>query len=84
MVWSATPADNCVVAIGIGVLAWTMTPAFALRGLSLRPVAHNYPAAPPVFRPEFRHELSIHATIRHPAHRSTTATSLATFTRLPH
>lgn len=66
MIWSATPADSRVVATGIAVLAWTAASALALRGLSLRPVVHNHNAAP-VFQPEFRPELHIHATIPAPA-----------------
>ncbi|WP_331730648.1 hypothetical protein [Streptomyces sp. NBC_01174] len=66
MVWSATPGDSRVVATGLAVLAWAMASAFALRGLSLRPVIHHHPAAP-VFQPAFSPELHIHATIPAPA-----------------
>lgn len=37
MVWTATPEPSRTVALGIGVLAWTLASAFALRGLNLRP-----------------------------------------------
>ncbi|MFE7676302.1 hypothetical protein ACFU5N_29345 [Streptomyces albidoflavus] len=37
MVHSAAPADGRTLATGHVVLAWTAAPAFALRGLSLRP-----------------------------------------------
>ncbi|MFC8247573.1 hypothetical protein [Streptomyces chartreusis] len=40
-VWSASPAAGRTVATAIAVLAWTIASAFALRGLSLRPVIHT-------------------------------------------
>lgn len=67
MVWSATPADSRVIATGLAALGWAMASAFALRGLSLRPVVHNHPAAAPVIQPQIRPELHIHATIPAPA-----------------
>ncbi|MFF4249453.1 hypothetical protein ACFYY2_34065 [Streptomyces sp. NPDC001822] len=66
MVWSATPDDSRIIATAIAVLAWAAASAFALRGLSLRPVIHHYAAAP-VFQPAFSPELHIHATIPAPA-----------------
>jgi hypothetical protein len=38
MVYSAAPADGRTVATGVAVLAWTVASAFALRGLTLRPM----------------------------------------------
>lgn len=43
---------------------WALASIAALRGLSLRPVVHNHP---PVFQPEIRPELHLHATIPAPA-----------------
>lgn len=62
----ATPDDSRILATGIAVLAWAAASAFALRGLSLRPVIHHYAAAP-VFQPAFSPDLHIHATIPAPA-----------------
>ncbi|MFJ6355185.1 hypothetical protein ACIQKB_37720 [Streptomyces sp. NPDC092046] len=38
MVWTTTPATSRTVATAIALLAWTITSAFALRGLNLRPL----------------------------------------------
>jgi len=48
MVWAAAPADGRTIATAIAVLAWTVASAFALRGLSLRPMffTHIHNAAP--------------------------------------
>ncbi|MEU9983748.1 hypothetical protein [Streptomyces sp. NPDC050856] len=66
MVWAASPVDGRPLATGLAVLIWALASFFALCGLSLRPVIHNYPPAAPVFQPDFRPELHIHATITAP------------------
>ena len=56
-VWTNTPADGRTVATGIAVLAWTIASTLALRGLSLRPVVHNFP---PAFQPQIEIRPEIH------------------------
>ncbi|MEU8480366.1 hypothetical protein [Streptomyces hygroscopicus] len=68
MVWSASPAGGRTAATGLAALMWALASIIALRGLSLRPVVHNHIAAP-VFQPEFRPELHLHATSPTPAGR---------------
>ncbi|MFI0915294.1 hypothetical protein [Streptomyces abikoensis] len=41
MVWDSSPATGRPVATALAALAWTVGSAFALRGLSLRPVIVN-------------------------------------------
>jgi hypothetical protein len=60
MVWAASPVGGRTVATGIAALAWTLASTSALRGLSLRRSA-------PVFQPQFRPELHLHAPIPAPA-----------------
>lgn len=63
MVWAAAPVGGRVVATGLAALMWALASIVALRGLSLRPVIHNHP----VFQPQLRPELHLHATIPAPA-----------------
>lgn len=60
MVWSASPTGGRTVATGIAALAWTLASTSALRDLSLRRSA-------PVFQPQFRPELHLHAPVPPPA-----------------
>lgn len=53
-VWGATPADDRTIATGFAVLAWTLASTRALRGLSLRPVIHNFPRPPRPSSPRSR------------------------------
>ncbi|WP_228978416.1 hypothetical protein [Streptomyces sp. DH12] len=63
MIWSATPAGGRAAATGLAALMWALASIFALRGLTLRPVVHNYP---PQFQPQFSPALHIHATLPTP------------------
>ncbi|WP_051874675.1 hypothetical protein [Streptomyces exfoliatus] len=65
-VWSASPAGGRTLAAALAAAVWALASIPALRGLTFRPVIHNHPAAAPVFRPEFRPELHLHATLPAP------------------
>jgi len=67
MVWSATPDDSRIVATGIAVLAWAAASAFALRGLSLRPVVNNFVLPAPAFQPHIEIRPEIHIPAPAPA-----------------
>ncbi|MFG3133513.1 hypothetical protein ACGFZU_38190 [Streptomyces tendae] len=43
MIWSAAPAGGRAAATGLAALMWALASAFALRGLTLRPIVHNHP-----------------------------------------
>ncbi|MEV6123042.1 hypothetical protein AB0M23_21415 [Streptomyces sp. NPDC052077] len=64
MVWSGTPAGGRAAATGLAALMWALASAFALRGLTLRPIVHNHP---PQYMPQFNPELHLHATLPAPA-----------------
>ncbi|WP_327241152.1 hypothetical protein [Streptomyces sp. NBC_01320] len=61
-VWGATPADDRTIATGFAVLAWTLASTRALRGLSLRPVIHNFPPTSPAFQPQIEIRIPAQAT----------------------
>ncbi|MFD5848202.1 hypothetical protein [Streptomyces chartreusis] len=63
MIWSAAPAGGRAAATGLAALMWALASIFALRGLTLRPIVHNYP---PQFQPQFNPALHLHATIPAP------------------
>ncbi|MFA0845508.1 hypothetical protein [Streptomyces rochei] len=60
MIWSAAPAGGRAAATGLAALMWAFASAFALRGLTLRPIVHNHP-------PQFNPELHLHATLPAPS-----------------
>lgn len=64
MIWSAAPAGGRAAATGLAALMWALASAFALRGLTLRPIVHNHP---PQFMPQFNPALYLHATLPAPA-----------------
>ncbi|MFI8769516.1 hypothetical protein ACIGN6_32055 [Streptomyces sp. NPDC053792] len=68
IVWSASPAGGRVLAAALAAVVWALASIPALRGLTFRPIIHNYQAAPaaPVFSPEFRPELHLHAMLPAP------------------
>ncbi|GGV45799.1 hypothetical protein ABZY00_32075 [Streptomyces griseoflavus] len=51
---SCPPACECAAATGLAALMSALASAFALRGLTLRPIVHNHP-------PQFNPELHLHA-----------------------
>ncbi|WP_232791089.1 hypothetical protein [Streptomyces kanasensis] len=59
MIWTAAPADGRAAATGLAALMWALAGIFALRGLTLRPIVHNYP-------PQFNPALYLHATLPAP------------------
>ncbi|MFE6713995.1 hypothetical protein [Streptomyces sp. NPDC057695] len=66
IVWSASPAGGRLLAAALAAALWTLASILALRGLTVRPVIHNHAPAAPVFSPEFRPELHLHATLPAP------------------
>ncbi|MDX3213633.1 hypothetical protein [Streptomyces scabiei] len=62
MISSATPAGGRAAATGLAALMWALASAFALRGLTLRPIVHNHP---PQY--QFSPALHLHATLPAPS-----------------
>ncbi|MGW9452416.1 hypothetical protein [Streptomyces sp. NPDC055632] len=68
IVWTGSPAGGRLLAAALATAVWALASILALRGLTFRPIIHNHQAAPaaPVFSPEFRPELHLHATLPTP------------------
>ncbi|MDV9188189.1 hypothetical protein R6L23_08160 [Streptomyces sp. SR27] len=66
IVWTGSPAGGRILAAALAAAVWALASILALRGISFRPVIHNHAPAAPVFSPEFRPELHLHATLPAP------------------
>ncbi|MET8955484.1 hypothetical protein [Streptomyces sp. NPDC004533] len=68
MIWYAAPAGGRAVATGLAALMWALASIFALRGLTLRPIVHNYPP-----QSQFNLALHLYATMPAPPRAWTTS-----------